>query len=73
MNKLKSSLSLALNTHFRRTILINDEKAKKQLTLVLNTHILNSSICGNLLILTARLHNLLAKCIFEAHLCVNDK
>ena len=29
---------LALNTHFGRTILINDEKTKKQPPLALNSH-----------------------------------
>ena len=41
MNKLKSNLSLALNTHLRYTILINNEnkkQTKKHPLFVLNTH-----------------------------------
>ena len=37
------------------------------------TFVLNNSKCRNLLILTARSHNLLRNIIFQAYLCVNDK
>ena len=63
MNKLKSSLPLAFNKHFRLTVLINDEKKKK--TKKHPPFVLNSSLCRNLLILIARLHNLLMSCIFK--------
>ena len=52
MDKLKSSLSLAFNAHFRRTILINDEKTKTQPLFVLS-----SFICRNLLNLIIKPHN----------------
>ena len=75
MNNLKSSLLLALNKLFWRTILINNEKKQTKITnCLLWTHILNSSQYRNLLILTARPHNLLRNSIFKRiHVLITDK
>ena len=69
MNKLKSSLPLALNTHFHsRTFPAYNieqwwKKTKKQ-PLACFENVLNSSICRHVLVLTARLHNLQTICNF---------